>query len=71
MDQMNLYRAWHQVYKETGEQYFDHVAFTIKIFKDPDWYNEGKDLFMLLFFTKDLDRYVICFKIELKPAQRY
>lgn len=48
MDQMSLYRAWHQVYLETAQQYFDHVSFNVKLYKDADWYNEGKDLLMNL-----------------------
>lgn len=49
MDQMKLYRAWHQLYNETKNQYFNNICFSVEVQKDPDWYYEGFNMPFMTF----------------------
>ena len=40
-NQMSLYRKFLHLYDVTKESYFDDVAMTINLNKDPDWFNES------------------------------
>ena len=45
-DQMRLYKSFHNLYKETKEQYFDNCSFNVTIYKDADYYSESDKKFM-------------------------
>lgn len=47
-DQLNLYRKFWGIYEFTKDNYFDDSKMDIKIFKNPDWYNEEDLSFMNL-----------------------
>lgn len=47
-DQMRIYKSFHNLYKETKEQYFDNCSFSVIIYKDADYYNENDRKFMEL-----------------------
>lgn len=47
-DQMSLYKSFYALYRETGEQYFEHCSFQVMIKKDADYFYENDKSFMNL-----------------------
>ena len=76
-DQMSLYKSFYNIYKETKEQYFDNICFTVRIKKDADYYDEyDKDFMVLngtlvdsvsqLQFSNDTQNQVAEFSVDFK-----
>ena len=74
---MSLYKSFYNIYKETKEQYFDNICFTVRIKKDADYYDEyDKDFMVLngtlvdsvsqLQFSNDTQNQVAEFSVDFK-----
>ena len=80
-DQMKLYTAFYNLYKETKEQYFDNCSFIVTIYKDADYFSESdKKLFMelngtivesvgQLQFSNDTQNQIAEFTVNFKCVQ--
>ena len=79
-DQMKLYTAFYNLYKETKEQYFDNCSFIVTIYKDADYFSESDKKFMelkgtivesvgQLQFSNDTQNQIAEFTVNFKCVQ--